>query len=216
MPDSLSAVVSADKIEVRLPYSGQISRVSKRRGDMVAIGDTLCSLDAKLLQADLDKQLADYEKVRARFEIFDREHPNITDDQTGFLKTIVQSELNSSVKSVEISKIRLDQVVLRSPVRGLVMSDGACRPGLYATPSSNSYTILDLDSIHLHSSLELDQLPGFSRLDQLKFSFDLSGTPIPLTPSQLLPQGKKFGVDFYPSRPLDLIIGSSVTITINP
>lgn len=70
MKKSLNGAVIADLIEVRFAYSGKVVSVRKKRGDAVKIWEGIASLDRKILQTELDRQLADYEKVRAQFEIF--------------------------------------------------------------------------------------------------------------------------------------------------
>ncbi len=205
----LSTTVFADPIEIRFPFSGQISQVLKKAGDTVKKGETLVKLNTKFLQTELDKELADYEKIRARFEIFNREHPTITDDNLKFLKVIEQADLNSSVKSVELVKMRLDQASLTSPINGLIVSDGGCRPSLFATPSSNSFTILDLDSLRLRAELDSPDLDLNST-----FSVDISGQSYPLTSSAILPLGKKFILDLYFSEKPNLQIGTIFQIHI--
>jgi multidrug resistance efflux pump len=211
---SLPALVFADEISVRFPFSGRLIKVFKKAGDQVNRGEPLAQLDPKILQVELDRELADYEKVRARFEIFAREHPDVTDDTVKYLKIISQAELNSAVKAVEIAKNRLDQARLLSPVKGLVVSDGGCRAGLYATPASNAFVILDADSLRLRVELsEYDQSDQSDQSD-LSYSVSVAGQNISLTPSALLPAGKNFTRDFYPAAPLDLPVGLSVDISI--
>lgn len=208
---SLPAVVFTDEISVRFPFSGQIIRVFKRAGDQVNKGEPLAQLDPKILQVELDRELADYEKVRAQFEIFNREHPDVSDDTVKYLKTIAQAELNSAVKAVEIAKNRLDQARLLSPIRGLVVSDGGCRAGLYATPASNAFVILDADSIRLRVELSeyVQSVPSSQ-----SYSVSVAGQKISLTPGTILPAGKKFTQDFYPAAPLDLPIGLKFNIEV--
>jgi len=216
---TLSAVVFADQIDVRFPFSGRITQVFKKAGDQVGKNETLAQLDTKILQVELDRELADYEKVRAQFEIFNREHPDVSDDTVKYLKTIAQAELNSSVKSVEIAKNRMDQARLICPVSGLVISDGGCRAGLYATPASNAFTVLDTDSLRLRvefDSSELSEYVKFVPSDQSHtYSVSVADQKISLTPNAILPSGKNFIRDFRPQTPLNLPVGLTIKIEIN-
>jgi len=209
MSDYLTAVVYADQIDIRFPFSGLISQVFKHFGDSVAKGEVIAQLDTKILQTELEKELADYEKIRARFEIFNQEHPTIADDTLKFLKVIEQADLNASVKSVEMVKARLDQAKLVCPLTGIVISDGGCRAGIFATPSSNSFSVLDLDSRRLR--VELDSVEV--ALDAV-YTAEINDTEITLKPSQIIPSGKKFIWDFYLQTVASLNIGAEVTINI--
>ncbi|MBU1127146.1 HlyD family secretion protein, partial [Patescibacteria group bacterium] len=108
MPDKVfKGNVSAKIIEVRFALSGKTSKILKKTGDTVRKGELLASLDKGILQTNLDRQLADYEKTRADFEIFNLKNPQISDDLSKYLKTEKQAQLNASVKEVELAKIRL-------------------------------------------------------------------------------------------------------------
>jgi multidrug resistance efflux pump len=113
------------------------------------------------LQAELDKQLADYEAVRAEWEIFNLKHPQVTDDVTKYLKTAQQARLNVAVKEVELAKYRLDAAALVCPVTGIITDDGGNRAGLYVTPAGNAIKILDRSSMVLELELTFDKLPTF-------------------------------------------------------
>ena len=210
MSQTLPAVVFADQIDVRFPFSGRITQVFKKAGDQVTKNEALAQLDTKILQVELDRELSDYEKVRAQFEIFNREHPDISDDTVKYLKTIAQAELNSAVKAVEIAKNRQDQARLVCPVNGIIVSDGGCRPGLYATPASNAFVVLDTDSLRLRVELSEYIQPDPS----LTYSVSVADQKISLTPGTILPAGKNFTWDFRPQTPFNLPIGLSVNIEV--
>jgi len=151
----------ARSVEIRFAFSGKVASVAKKSGDKVSKGEVLASLDPVPYQAELDRQLADYEKVRAEFEIFTRQHQGPVDEITGFLKTGRQAQLNASVKEVELAKYKLDQVRLVSPVAGWVTEDGALVSGQHVTPASSMFVVTDLSSLVFRLELTQDQLPGF-------------------------------------------------------
>lgn len=143
-------------MELRFAYSGKIVALGKSEGDLVNIGNVIASLDRKILQTELDRQLADYEKVRAQFEMFKAKQ---NDDK--FLAQISQSELNASVKDVELSKFKMDQADLVSPITGTLIDLGGLRVGLYVTPSSNPVKILDSNSIKFKFEIGQNDLEKF-------------------------------------------------------
>jgi multidrug efflux pump subunit AcrA (membrane-fusion protein) len=183
---SLEGVVSASSIEVRFAYSGKVSVLHVHPGDMVKPGTSLAELDRKILQAELDKQLADYEKARADFEIFVQKNPEPLDDFAKFKKQEQQALLNSSVKSVEITKYRLDQSVLFSPVHGVVLDDGGIRAGIYVTPGANSIKVLDLNSLEFIAPVtwaEFDKFSAFTFRVRLEGRDEvLTATLLPFVP----------------------------------
>src|SRR3989344_1706265 len=122
-------------VEARFALSGKVTFVAKHTGDNVKKGELLASLDRKILQTELDSELADFEKVRADFEIFNLKAGEPTDAISQYLKKEKQAQLNVSVKEVELAKARLDQADLFSPVAGVVLDDSAIVTGLYITPA---------------------------------------------------------------------------------
>jgi multidrug efflux pump subunit AcrA (membrane-fusion protein) len=147
-------------VEVRFAFSGIVRSVGKRAGDMVRQGELIASLDTSVFQKELDVQLADYEQERADFEIFNLKNKG-GDDITRYQKTSAQSRLNSSVKSVELAKGRLDQVNLISPVSGLVVDVGALVPGLNVTPSGHPVQVLDSSGFTFRFAVDQGQLSVF-------------------------------------------------------
>jgi hypothetical protein len=152
----------ADVLDLRFPFSGSVAQVNHPVGAAVKKGDVICSLTRAPLQAELDRQLADYERVRAEFEMFSLQNPNPTDDFTKYQKTIKQSQLNVSVKDVELAKFRLDLVDLVSPVNALIAGLGGLVPGVYITPSANPVTLIQLDTLRFQIEVGSHDAPLFS------------------------------------------------------
>lgn len=144
---SLTGVVRAEIVEVRFAFSGRVSSLHVHPGDLVKPGTILAQLDKKILQTELDKELADYERTRADFEIFVKKMGEPKDDLSKYEKVQKQSLLNASVKSVELCKYRLDESTLSSPLRGIIMATQGLHPGLYITPGANPIRIIDLDTL---------------------------------------------------------------------
>lgn len=128
---------------------------------MVKRGDILASLDRKLLQLELDRQLADYEKIRAEFEIFQKKNPDQHDEIDKFTRDARQAALNASVKDVELAKFRLDLADLISPVHGIIADMSGLAPGLFVTPSGNPVSLVNKESVRFVFEVHQEQIMQF-------------------------------------------------------
>ena len=163
MSTPLKGSVKARIVDVRFALSGKIASVAKYAGDTVTKGTLIACLDRKILQTELDKQLADYEKVRADFEIFAQKNPDPQEPIDKYLKTEKQAQLNASVKDVEIAKAHLDQADLFSPVTGVILDDSGIVPGLYITPASGSVKVIDTSSFYFEMEIPQEDIPAFAK-----------------------------------------------------
>ncbi len=157
----LKGEIKARIIEVRFAVSGKLVSLFKKKNDLVKKGELIASLDKKILQTRLDKELADYEKERADFEIFNLQKGEPTDEISKYLKTQKQAELNASVKAVEVAKAELDLLDLFSPVEGVIVDDSDLASGIFVTPASYPIKILDKNSFYCEIEIRQDQIPLF-------------------------------------------------------
>jgi multidrug resistance efflux pump len=165
--------IAASFIDIRFAYSGLVGRVHKRPGDAIKKGECIASLDRKFLQIELDKQLAQYEKTRADFEIFSQKNgpgPD-TDDTTKYQRQIKQAELNAAVNDIETAKYKMDQADIYSPVNGIVIDTQGLVSGMNITPASNPVTILDLESLYFALEVPQEELFQFATERQMKMTF---------------------------------------------
>ena len=168
--DKYEAVTWAEEIEVRFAYSGKAAIVTKKAGDKVSKGNLLASLDRKMLQAELDRQLADFERVRAEFEIAAKKLGGSDTDR--YLKTGEQARLNVAVKDVELAKFKLDMADIFCPVNGIVKSAGGLRPGLYVSSASNPFVVVDMDTLVYRIEIEAKDVDKFIKSGR---------TPVPVS-----------------------------------
>jgi len=150
-------------VEVRFALAGKVIRLAKKAGEMVRKGELLASLEKKIFQTELDRQLADYEKTRAEFEIFNLQKGEPKDDLTKYLKAEKQAQLNASVKEVELAKARLDQTDLFSPVEGVILDDSNLVPEIYITPASYSFKILERESLWFEAEISQEDISFFGQ-----------------------------------------------------
>lgn len=166
------------KVEARFAYSGRLVSIRKNVGDTVNKGEIIASLDRLILQADLDRQLAQNQQVRADFEIFNIRFKNPGDDITRYNKTSAQAALDASVKEVEQAKYRLDQADLVSPVVGRILDMGGCAVGLNVTPAANAVTILETASVAFRAKIEPHEVQLFTNPAKLPIDFAKTGQKI--------------------------------------
>lgn len=185
MDSSIDGVVIAHICEVRFAFSGKLVWVGKKIGDPVKQWEAIASLDKKLLQAELDLELADYEKVRADFEIFNiKNGKEGGDDTTKYLRQEKQSSLNASVKQVEIAKYHLDQGNLYSPVNGVITNMEGVYAGVNITPASSAVQILASDSIAFAFEVDQKDLQPYLSPAEVRITFvgidkTVDGTTLP-------------------------------------
>ena len=132
--------------------------MGKSTGEKVTKGEQLASLDTKPLQTDLDRQLADYNRIRAEFDLA----KNIKN----------QSNLDVSVKDVEIAKQKLDQTNLFSPIDGVIVQSENLIAGLNVPPANSAIKILDLNSLTFVFQISQDQLEKFLTPVKIKIKFN--------------------------------------------
>ena len=185
--------VKARIVEARFALSGKIAGVQKAIGDTVKKWDLIASLDRKILQMELDKELADFEKVRADFESFAKKFPDPQDDNK-FTKAEKQASLNASVKNVELAKAKLDQVNLFSPVDGVVIDDSGIVPGLFIAPAGNSIKIVDTSSYFFEVEIEQKDVADFLQPKKAEIKIDGIKESIKGDSKIVASDGKRFGV----------------------
>lgn len=178
---------TADTITVRFAFSGKVAGVWKKTGDRVKRGELLASLETKILQTELDRELADYERARAEFELFSLKTRDPQTDVEKYEKARMQGFLDAAVKAVELAKFRMDEVRLSSPVDGMVVSDGGLRPGISITPGSYGFEILDLATLHLALEVGWDEIGKYPEGTQVNVNIEgkaepLTGQVLPLLP----------------------------------
>lgn len=210
---AFKGVVKARIVDARFATSGKITFVKKFTGDSVKKGDLLASLDRKVTQATLDRELADFEKVRADFEIFNQKNPNSTEEIDKYLKVEKQASLNASVKNVELAKATLDQCDLFSPVDGTVMDDSSVVAGLNITPASSSFKIVDSSSYYVEVEIEEKDIEKFREPHEATIKINGINNPLKSQTSLILSDGKKFFLKVPISDPI-LLLGLSAEVEV--
>lgn len=199
--------IKGNIIDVRFALSGKVSRVGARTGDVVKKWDLVASLDRKILQTELDSQLADFEKTRADFEVFNQKNPNPQTELDKYLKTGKQADLNGSVKEVEIAKAKLDMTDLFSPVDGVVIDDGGIVVGLYTTPSNSPVKILDTNSFYFEFEIEQKEISDFNNTRECEIKIEGISENIKGKTNPVIGDGKGFLVRVDIENKNELLLG---------
>ena len=202
--------IKARVIELRFASSGKLSSINKKRGDLVKKGELLASLDKKQLQMELDKELGDFEKTRAEFEVYGLQKGEPRDDIAKYLKAQKQAELNISVKAVELAKAKLDSADLFSPVAGVVIDDSDLAVGMNITPASSPLVIVDSSSFFFVFRIEQKEVSQFLISQKVKVKLEgidkvYAGSTIPIFSSK----SGKLEVEVKLNEFSDLLIGLS-------
>ena len=206
MAKKYAGEIKARVVEIRFALSGKIANVSKCTGDIVKKWDLVASLDRKILQTELDQQLADHEKVRADWDGFTTKYPNPQDD-IKYTKAEKQASLNASVKQVELSKAKLDQTNLFSPVEGVILDDSNIVAGLYVTPANSSIKIIDTSSYYFEFVIDQADIPSFSKDRKCKIEIKGTMEDVKGETGRIFSDGKKFSVRIPISNNEKYLIG---------
>ncbi|HJY98927.1 MAG TPA: HlyD family efflux transporter periplasmic adaptor subunit [Patescibacteria group bacterium] len=193
MSASFDGEVKARIIELRFAESGKIAHVSKHTGDLVKKGNLVASLDRKMLQIELDRQLNDFEKVRADFERFAEKHPD-PQDENKFIKAEKQAQLNASVKDVELTKAKLDQADLFAPIDGIILDDSNILPGIYVSPASSAVKLIDTGAYYFEFEIKQKNIHDFMETRKCVVKIDMAPENIEAKTGTIVPDGKKFVV----------------------
>lgn len=166
-------VIQGVVIDVRFAFSGHVSAVGKKTGDTVKEWEWIASLDKKVLQTELDIDLAGYEKVRADFEIFKKKFGDSdSDDIVKYTRAEKQASLDTSVKQVELAKMHMDQADLVSPVAGVIIRMEGLVVGANITPASSPVTILDSARRTVAFNVPQKDIEAFTKEREVLCRFD--------------------------------------------
>jgi len=160
------------KVEVKSKASGEVLEVLVDTGDRVEPGTLLARIDARDVQNDFNQAQADYEVARERFVIAEaqrtrsenllqagvitsQEHENRNLDFANARAALVRAET-----SLELSRLRLQDVVIRSPMVGTVL-DKNVEDGVVIQSASGSVsggttllTIANLETVQVRTLID--------------------------------------------------------------
>jgi HlyD family secretion protein len=156
-------------VQVMSKASGEVIEVLVDTGDRVEPGALVARIDPRDVQNDFNQMQADYEVALERFEIAEaqlnrsqnlldagviteQEHESRNLDFANAQATLVRSET-----ALELARLRLEDVTIRSPMAGTVLSKNVEEGQVISSPSGNVsggtvlVTIADLSVIQVRS-----------------------------------------------------------------
>lgn len=162
----LEGVVEAKILELRFPFAGRVEWVGVAVGDRVKRGQALARLDASQLKKRHQKELKDYEKIRATFEQLKKRLEASTEPDKKYLMDRAQADLEVAVLAVEIAEYQVGETGLRSPADGIVVDDGNLAARINITPASFAVKIIVDGSYWVRAKLPQPQIAQIEK-DQL-------------------------------------------------
>ncbi|MEX1256607.1 MAG: efflux RND transporter periplasmic adaptor subunit [Gemmatimonadota bacterium] len=156
-------------VQVMSKASGEVVEVLVDTGDRVEPGALIARIDPRDVQNDFNQLLADYEVAQQRFDIAEsqlRRSQNLLDagvitDQEHESRNLdfanAQATLVRSQTALDLSRLRLEDVTIRSPMAGTVLARSVEDGQVISSPSGNVsggtvlVTIADLSVIQVRS-----------------------------------------------------------------
>jgi len=159
-------------IEVKSKASGEVQQVMVDTGDRVVPGTLLVTIDARDVQNDYDQSEADYEVAQERLNISEnqlrrseellaagvitrQEHEGRNLDFANARAALVRAQTN-----LELARLRLQDVTIRSPLHGTVLSktveEGAVIQSASGSVSGGTtlLTIANLDIVQVRTLID--------------------------------------------------------------
>jgi HlyD family secretion protein len=159
-------------IEVKSKASGEVQQVMVDTGDRVVPGTLLVTIDARDVQNDFDQSEADYEVAQERLNISEnqlrrseellaagvitrQEHEGRNLDFANARAALVRAQTN-----LELTRLRLEDVTIRSPLQGTVLSktveEGAVIQSASGSVSGGTtlLTIANLDIVQVRTLID--------------------------------------------------------------
>jgi RND family efflux transporter MFP subunit len=156
---------------------GQVARVLVRQGDHVRRGQVLARFDARLMQAQLDKAIANRKQAEFELERTKKLAPKKLISENALLQ--VQTKLEISKADESVLRTRLDYMTIRAPFDGEI-AERLVEPGDVVSKHTHLLTVVD--SSKLVTDVQVSELL-VSRLnvgDRADVSIDaLGGTVHP-------------------------------------
>lgn len=158
-------------VEVKSKASGEVLRVLADSGDQVAQGALLAEIDPRDVQGALDQAQADLQSARVRAQVTEAHRARMKALRDS--KTVTQEEYEDAVDSaaaakaaqvrsqaaLTLAKERRNDVVIRAPVAGTVLTRTVQPGGIIASATSNVsggttlFTMADLTQMQVRANV---------------------------------------------------------------
>ncbi len=153
------SIDAQSKVTLQFQTAGQLAWLGVKVGDTVKKYQAIASLDKTSLKKNLEIQFNNYNSTLSNFY-------DTTDDYkdtvitTEFQRILDrnQNTLNNAVINYELTDLAIKYATLTSPINGIVTSVGSALPGTNIIPSSNTYSIVDPNTIYFKSEIDQEEV----------------------------------------------------------
>jgi len=127
---------SENSVRLSFLIGGKLTYLKGKKGDLIAKGNTLATLDQRSIQKNIQNEVYDYSIQRNSFDQTkeDNKDKPLTDSIRRILEDN-QYDLNKAALSVELQELARDQSVLVSPINGMITRMDVDTVGVNVTPS---------------------------------------------------------------------------------
>jgi len=150
------SIDAQSKVTLQFQTAGQLAWLGVKVGDTVK---KYQAIDKTSLKKNLEIQFNNYNSTLSNFY-------DTTDDYkdtvitTEFQRILDrnQNTLNNAVINYELTDLAIKYATLTSPINGIVTSVGSALPGTNIIPSSNTYSIVDPNTIYFKSEIDQEEV----------------------------------------------------------
>jgi membrane fusion protein, multidrug efflux system len=168
---------------IKSKVSGQISETTVQEGQAVGAGEVLARIDAADPRARLAQQQAMLEQAQAKLSLANKNQTNnqallkqkyISQnafDTTQNTVELAQADVKSAQAQVDLARIALNDMVIRSPIGGIV-SKRFVQAGEKLSPDLPVYTIVNLAQMIIEAQVPASDIPRVKIGQEVSFQVD--------------------------------------------
>jgi RND family efflux transporter MFP subunit len=173
----------AAQATVKSKVSGQVHATTVQEGMNVAAGQVLARLDQADHQARFNQQKAALDEALARLSLARKNNANsaallkqnyiaqTTYDATQNAVDLAQAGVNAATAQLELSRIALNDAVIRAPLAGVV-SKRHVQAGDKVSPDMPVFTIVNLNQLTLDAQVPASEIPRIKVGQEVVFKVD--------------------------------------------
>lgn len=152
--------------------SSRITYLPNHEGDAVAEHSVIVGLDDELIQAGLDKAVAQKQQAKLDFERLQKLKPKqlASDEEIARAHTA----LDIAIADEKLQRTQLSKTIIKAPFGG-VITERHFEPGDVVPLHSHIMTLIDPDSLQVRIRLSENWIPQIRQGDEVEVSIDALG-----------------------------------------
>jgi membrane fusion protein (multidrug efflux system) len=162
-------ITAKEEVKIIAQAEGKIIRLAVEEGDKVSKGQTLVSLDARILEAQTKEAQANVEDARAGYNRFERLRKSGLVSEQEFEQA--KTRYNVLKARLEYQKALLNYTTIQSPISGIVTFRGV-REGDVAVPRAHLLTISDPKTLVMEINVSELDVPRITIGDPVQVRVD--------------------------------------------